>query len=120
MNYKLNSNMSDCFVPFRFCCMDLPRDILRWVWILEMKMRFLAGLKARRRAATVIQEAWFLHAHGPLPGLVDSNVWLDPINPWMILAVLGNVEIHHNMDEIDEILAVNGDVDLLQDIEEVD
>ena len=46
--------------------------------------------------------------------------WLDPINPWMVLAVLGNVEIHHNMDEIDEILAVNGDVDLLQDIEEID
>ena len=112
--------MSNPFVPFRLRSVDLPFDVLRLVWIAEMKMRFLAGVKARRRAATVIQEAWFLHAHGPLPGLVDSNVWLDPIKPWMILAVLGNVEIHHNMDEIDEILAVNGDVDLLQDIEEVD
>ena len=122
--------MSNPFVPFRLRSVDLPFDVLRLVWIAEMKMRFLAGVKARRRAATVIQEAWFLHAHGPLPGLVDDNVWLDPnipcpqplnpINPWMILAVLGNVEIHHNMDEIDGILAVNGDVDLLHDIEEID
>ena len=99
--------MSDCFVPFRLCSIDLPRDILWWLWVLEIKMRFVEGLRARQHAAIVIQQAWFEHVHGPLPGLIEadghvwpSRVWPAAINP-MILAVFGNVPHFDDMEEVD-------------------
>ena len=99
--------MSDCFVPFRLCSIDLPRDILWWLWVLEIKMRFVEGLRARQHAAIVIQQAWFEHVHGPLPGLIEadghvwpSRVWPAAINP-MILGVFGNVEHFDDMEEVD-------------------
>ena len=96
--------MSDCFVPFRLCSIDLPRDILWWLWVLEIKMRFVEGLRARQHAAIVIQQAWFEHVHGPLPGLIEADGHVCPvqaINPWMILAVFGNVEHFDDMEEVD-------------------
>ena len=76
------------------------------LWVLEIKMRFVEGLRARQRAAIVIQQAWFEHVHGPLPGLIeaDGHVWpLQAINPWMILAVFGNVEHFVTFDDMEEV-----------------
>ena len=84
--------MCSSFVPARLRWIDLPDDVLWKLWLVEIKMRFLEGLQARRRAAIVIQNAWQLRSW---PGLVEHDEVV-AINPWMVLAVLSNVE----MDEI--------------------
>ena len=65
----------------------LPDEILFDMWVRLMCQRFLVGLEARRRAARVIQQAWDMHLHGPVPALLHIDPydmpWVVPYNPWI-------------------------------------
>ena len=43
-------------------------------------------------------------SYGPMPELIELNVepWVVPINPWIVLATLSNVQWDH-LDDLEEI-----------------